>query len=212
MLIIGAGGFAKELLFMLSKVKIETELTFYDDITEDKGRQFLEKFAVLNNEEELKNYFINKTKQYIIGVAKPAYRKSIYNKINALGGNCTTIYSPTADIGKFENNFGEGVIVMDKVIVETSDTIGKGTLIHCNSFISHDVTIGDFCEISPFVKLLGNVTVGNCCAIGTGAILLPGITIGDNVVIGAGAVVTKNISSNETAVGIPAQVVKKNNQ
>ena len=77
-----------------------------------------------------------------------------------------------------------------------------------NSVITHDVTIGEFCEISPSVNILGRVRIGNFVRIGAGSIIFPDVTIGDNVVIAAGAVVRNNVSANVMVAGIPA-VVKK---
>jgi len=54
-------------------------------------------------------------------------------------------------------------------------------------------------------------TVGNNVIIGSGAKVLGPINLGDNVKIGANAVVLKDIPANCTAVGIPAKVVKCNN-
>lgn len=82
-------------------------------------------------------------------------------------------------------------------------------LVHFSTFISHDVVVGDFCEISNGVKLLGNTAVGNECSIGPNAVVLPGVKIGNNVVVGAGAIVTRNVSDNQTVVGVPAKPISK---
>jgi sugar O-acyltransferase (sialic acid O-acetyltransferase NeuD family) len=210
MIIIGAGGFAKEILHVLSKIEPPVNFAFYDDITENKGTYLFDKFPVFNDTKQLADFFSGNGNHYIIGVGKPALRKYLFDKINGLGGKCIILVSPTADIGKFGNEIGEGVIIMDNVLVETSNKIGKGCLVHYNSFISHDVQIGDFCEISPCVKLLGNTKIGDGCAIGTGAIVLPGVTIGNNVIVGAGTVVTRDVPDNETIVGNTIRTITKN--
>ena len=48
--------------------------------------------------------------------------------------------------------------------------------------------------------------------IGIHATILPGITIGEKSLIGAGSVVTKNIPSNSIAYGVPARIIKENEQ
>lgn len=99
--------------------------------------------------------------------------------------------------------------------------IGKGL------FIDHGmgVVIGETAEIGDNVTMYHGVTlggtgknkgkrhptVGSNVIIGSGAKVLGPITLGDNVKIGANAVVLKDIPANSTAVGIPAKVVKSNN-
>jgi acetyltransferase-like isoleucine patch superfamily enzyme len=97
---------------------------------------------------------------------------------------------------------------MTNVIIENDNVLGKGILLHVGTFVSHDVLIGDFCEISPCVKLLGGCSVGNFCSIGTGAVILPRIKIGDRAIVGAGAVVNSDVEPGTTVVGVPAKKIR----
>ena len=40
--------------------------------------------------------------------------------------------------------------------------------------------------------------------------ILPGVTIGNNVVVAAGAVVTKDVPDNCVVGGVPAKIIKTN--
>jgi len=113
-------------------------------------------------------------------------------------------------IGKYDNNIGKGVLLLDGVCVTNSVRIGDGTLINKRAIISHDVVIGDFCDISPDVKIMGHTIVGDKVNIGAGATIIPNIIIGNNVTIGAGSVVVKNIPDNVIVVGNPAKLLQKN--
>ena len=212
MLVVGAKGFAKEILHVLNKIPASGEIVFYDDLPANAALLFLDKFPILKSTAAAKEYFQKSDSRFVIGVGKPELRALFSEKMEVFGGKLTTIISPTADIGIFNNVIADGVIIMDRVIIETSNEIGKGCLIHAGTFISHDVKIGHFSEISPFVKLLGNVQIGNNCSIGTSSVILPNIKIGNNVIVGAGAVVTKDIPDNTTVVGMPAKPLLKNNK
>jgi sugar O-acyltransferase (sialic acid O-acetyltransferase NeuD family) len=209
MLIIGAKGFAKELLEAITQDNPKADVSFYDDVSEDLPELLFDKYSIFRNEEEVELYFREKDKRFALGIGNPKLRFNFFEKFTALGGKLTTLISPFATIGKY-NLIREGNNILTNVVVESDNSIGRGCLIHVGSLVSHDVTIGDFCEISPHSNLLGNVTIGDFCSLGTGSIILPGVKLGNNVVVGAGAVVTKDVADNTTVVGVPAiPLIKK---
>ena len=95
-------------------------------------------------------------------------------------------------------------------------------------FIDHGmcVVIGETAEVGNDVLMYHNVTLGgtgnhhgkrhptikNNVILSSGSKILGPITIGENSKIGANAVVLKDVPDNATAVGIPAKVVKINNE
>ena len=100
--------------------------------------------------------------------------------------------------------------------------IGRGLFIDHGSgvVIGETAEIGDNCTLYQGVTLGGtgkhvgkrHPTLGNNVMVGSGAKVLGPFRIGDNSKIAANAVVLNEIPENCTAVGIPARVVRKNNQ
>ena len=86
--------------------------------------------------------------------------------------------------------------------------------------IGETAEIGDNCTIYQNVTLGGtgkdkgkrHPTIGNNVLIGCGAKVLGPFKVGDNSKIAANAVVLTEVPDNSTAVGVPARVIKKNNQ
>ena len=101
-------------------------------------------------------------------------------------------------------------------------TIGKGLFIDHGSgvVIGETAEIGDNCTIYQGVTLGGtgkhtgkrHPTLGDNVMIGAGAKVLGPFEVGSNTKIAAGAVVLNEIPDNSTAVGVPAKVVRINNQ
>ena len=101
-------------------------------------------------------------------------------------------------------------------------TIGRGL------FIDHGmgVVIGETTEIGDNVTIYQGVTlggtgkdtgkrhptIGNNVMIGSGAKVLGPFKVGDNSKIAANAVVLNEVPENSTCVGVPARIVKINNQ
>ncbi len=101
-------------------------------------------------------------------------------------------------------------------------TIGRGL------FIDHGmgVVIGETTEIGDNVTIYQGVTlggtgkdtgkrhptIGNNVMIGSGAKVLGPFKVGDNSKIAANAVVLSEVPENSTCVGVPARIIKINNQ
>ncbi|MGG3709334.1 serine O-acetyltransferase [Heyndrickxia coagulans] len=89
--------------------------------------------------------------------------------------------------------------------------IGSGTIIGQNCTLLQQVTFGekygDGSDIlHQYPKVGSNVTIS------AGAKLIGNVIVGDNVIIGANSVVLKNIPNNSVAVGVPAKVIKQNEE
>lgn len=209
MIIAGAGGFAKELMHVLTGIHAGQEFIFYDDTKVHGHHLFLNKYRLVSSMEQADSLCAVHQNKFAVGVGAAFARRKLYNLFLENNYLPATIIAKTAMVGVEQNEIADGVIIMDQVIIESCNQIGKGSLVHAGCFISHDVSVGKFCEISPFVKLLGNVSIGNGCTIGTGAIILPGITIEEGATVGAGAVVTKNVLAHTVVVGVPAKPLVK---
>jgi sugar O-acyltransferase (sialic acid O-acetyltransferase NeuD family) len=208
MLIIGAKGFAKEILQILHLQKKLKNLNFYDDITQESMKEIYN-FPIITNLEDAKNYFLKVDSSYTIGIGNPILRMEMYRKFNNLGGILVSVISNSSEIGSYNVNIENGVIIMSGVIISNEVRIGIGTMIYYNSILTHDCEVGKFVEISPNATILGHCKIGDYSHIGANATILPKITIGSNVTIGAGSVVTKSIPDNCIVYGNPAIIRKE---
>ncbi|MNQ33455.1 putative acetyltransferase EpsM [compost metagenome] len=209
MLVVGAKGFAKEVLEILIQSDNIDNIAFYDDINLEIGDLLYNRFPILKNENQVRDFFEKFGNKFTIGVGGPALRKRLYDKFIMLGGDFTSTISKNAIIGSFGNQINKGSNLMQNVVLTNDIYIGIGVIINQISSIGHDVKIYDFCEICPNVAISGNCEIGEFSFIGTGAIILPKVKIGKNVIVGAGTLVSKDLPDNCVAVGIPAKIIKQ---
>lgn len=212
MIVIGAKGFAKEVLEVLHQLNQLENLAFYDDVNKDAPALLYGRFPVLSTTEDILKHFKTFDNSFSIGIGNPLIRKVMYDKFLALGGSFTSIISPNAIVGHFDNKIGTGCNIMTGSVITNSVIIGNGVLINLNCTIGHDCTVGNFVEMSPGVHISGHCVLGDYTVLGTNVTVLPKITIGKNVIVGAGSVVTKNLPDNCVAVGTPAKIIKERPQ
>ena len=209
MLIIGAKGYAKELVQHFHDCHDLKDLSFYDDISTDIPGQLFDRFRVIKTLDEAKELFKNIDNRYVLGVGNPKARYMLSKKMDSIGGILCSVITKSAEIGSYNVILGDGINIMSGTIITNDIVIGDGTLINLNCTIGHDSLIGKFCELSPGVHISGHVIVGDFSSLSTGSVVIPGITIGRNCIIGAGSVVNKDIPDNSVAVGVPAKVIKE---
>ena len=209
MLIIGAGGFAREILEIFHQKDDIENLAFYNDLNLNDEPLLFGRFPVLSNESQVRDFFKGKGNDFTIGIGKPHLREKMYGKFISLGGHFVSTISPRAILGSYEVQISEGCNILDNAIISNSTSIGRGCIAYYNTMITHDCKVGDFVELSPGATLLGGCTIGSYTHIGANATVLPRVAIGSNSIIGAGAIVNKDLPDNCIAVGVPARIIKK---
>ncbi len=208
MLIIGAKGFAKEVLEVIYQADPGSKLAFYDDLSTDLPDKLYDRYPVIRSLDEAKQYFAENGNQFTIGIGGPKSRKKLCDMFTSIGGELVSTISPQAHIGSFGNTIGEGCNIMTGTVITNNISIGKAVLINLNCTVGHDCIIEEFVEMSPGVHVSGNCKIGAFVNIGTNATILPKVTIGKNSIIAAGSVVTKDVPENVMVAGVPA-IVKK---
>lgn len=118
-------------------------------------------------------------------------------------------------IAKFQHDrFGKKYML--DIPVDTD--IGYGLYIgHGKCVIINPTTkIGNNVNLSQFTTIGSNhgqaATIGDNVYIGPSVCIVEDVLINDNVKIGAGAVVTKDAPENSTIAGVPAKVIKINDE
>lgn len=210
MLIVGTGGHALDLLDVVVRLNLADNLCFFNNVDPafEFEIPFLKNKPVIRKSEDLTGYF-KQQPHYILATGNPKSRKALNELMLSHGGKPLSLVSPLASIGYINNQLGEGLNIMNHVVITSNVSIGKGSLINTGTIITHDCRIGEYVEISPGVRIAGGCHIMDNVFIGTGACILPKITIGKNSVVAAGAVVIKDVPDHVMVAGNPAVVKKK---
>jgi len=208
MLIIGAKGFAKEVLEIVWENEPTAITCFFDDVTKDGPNTLFQQFAILKDTQAAATFFDATDNRFTLGIGQPKLRFQLFEKMRALGGQLVSTISRHACIGHFDVAIGNGCNILAGAQISNAVTIGSGCIIYYNCIVTHDVTIGQFCELSPGVTILGRATIGDFVQIGAGAIIFPDVVIGDHAIIAAGAVVRNHVPAHSMVAGVPATIKK----
>lgn len=214
MVVVGAKGFASELLQVLVSATYgfsEKNLFFFDNISPDIPDRLYDKYHIIRSYEELTQFFLHNDNSFCLGIGNPYLRKKLSDEFINCGGKLVSVISESASAGIY-SSIGEGATIIGNAQITNGVRIGRGCLIYMNTSVTHDVIINDFVEIAPGVTLAGHCTIGSFTSLGAGSIVLPKVNIGSNCVIGAGAVVTRDIPDHAVVAGVPGRIIRMLNR
>lgn len=199
--IVGTGGFAREVLFLIDGLKMYDDFCGFiepDLIWEEKWKDKTIMDKPVFPFSEVRDF-----DKISIGVADSKIRKKTIEQLPQNVEYISLIH-PNASVSRW-TKIGEGCIITAGCIVTTQIEIGVHCHLNLQTTIGHDCKIGNFFTTAPSVNISGICNIGDNVYFGTGAATKQGIDICNDVTIGMGAMVTKNIIDPGTYVGIPAK-------
>jgi len=118
---------------------------------------------------------------------------------------------------------GAGTMIGRGVCIENDVSIGAGTRIQTNAYVTSYTTVEDDVFIAPCVvmtndnfmgrterrhELVKGPTIRRGARVGGNVTLLPGVEVGEEAFVGAGAVVLRDVPARTVVVGSPARELR----
>ncbi len=207
--IIGAGGFAREVLDVFEAcVEAGEDYKVLGYIVE---AQFGAPGTIVNDNPILGGFDWFKTQPpdtyAVCGVGAPEVRRRLTLQAEQNGACFSNIIHPTAVVPR-RLTLGQGIVITAGCIFTNNIRIGNHVHVNLDCTIGHDAVLEDYATLAPGVHVSGNVTLGEGAYVGTGANIIEKKKIGAWSVVGAGSVITSDVPPDATVVGVPGKVMK----
>lgn len=204
--IIGAGGFGKEVKTIIDAVNkitpIWNVIAFYDD-AHIGDIHIIDNLECKGTIDDLIN--VKENLSIVFGIADRNVVQDIMKKIENINNfNYPSIIHPSVELNSGVV-FGRGNVVATGSIFSCDINIGDLNFFNTMVAVGHDVTIGNFNCFMPRVQISGNVSIGNLNFFGMNSSIVQNKVVGDSNIINSYTLLTKNIKNDSKYFGIPGK-------
>jgi sugar O-acyltransferase (sialic acid O-acetyltransferase NeuD family) len=207
--IYGAGGLGREVMVLAQQINEHSErwkeIIFIDDFS---GIPSLKGKSVLTFNEVIAKYN-SESIEIVIANGEPHVRNMLRERVNNAGLPLAVLVHPSVSIPE-GTTIGEGTIICYNSFISCDVTIGTNVLIQPCASIGHDSQVGNDTVISSYVCISGGCVIGEETYIGIHVSVREKIVIGSQTIVGMGSVVTRDIPDCVIALGNPARAMKEN--
>jgi sugar O-acyltransferase (sialic acid O-acetyltransferase NeuD family) len=210
LLLIGAGGFAREAAEVVHAINDERPtwdlLGFLDDDPSLHGSE-KEGLPVLGAVADLRRY---PDASVAICTGSPSNnfsRKRIVRALDLPPSRYATLVHPRAVVPR-SARIGQGTVLLSSVVLTAAVRVGSHVAMMPGVVLTHDDVIGDFVTFGAGAQLAGTVSVDEGAYLGAGSLIRQNLSIGAWSLVGMGAVVTRDVPRAEVWAGVPARCLR----
>jgi sugar O-acyltransferase (sialic acid O-acetyltransferase NeuD family) len=209
-IIVGGGGFARELYFWLRDCTDAGTLPPLTGYLDDAG-------DVLHNRGAYDMAFLGSVEdvspregdRFVLAIGSPSTKRRIVDKLAPRGAVFPTMIHPTCTVTGTAT-VGEGVVLCPGCILGPDSTLERFVTFNTGSGTGHDSSVGEFSVLASRVAISGYVRIESDVGIGSGVVLLPNVKVGRGAVIGPGCVVYRSVRSGTTLYTPPPKQLRLN--
>jgi len=204
-IIVGAGGFGREVYTWACKTYLESDNDYKIKGFLDSNLKSLDGFKinakVLSDEN---NYLVAENDRFIIAIGNIDTKKKIVKTLEGKGAQFislihhTAVIAPTAKIGK-------GCVICPFVTVSDNVVINDFSMLNFYSSCGHDATVGKYSILSPYATLNGFSVLEDEVFLGTHSTVTYNSKIGYRSKVSANSVAMNDAPRYSLVYGVPGK-------
>lgn len=210
LLIVGAGGFARETAQAVAAINTVHPtwqlLGFLDDDPLLHGRR-VDGLPVIGGTDLIQSL---PRARVVVCVGNPRRydsRMRIVDRLDLPPERYATIVHPSVSISA-DSTIGPGSVVLAQSVLTASVEVGAHVAVMPHVVLTHNVSVGDYATVASGVRFGGAVRVERGAYIGAGVLIREGVKIGAWSLIGMGSLVLRDVPAAQVWVGSPARLLR----
>jgi UDP-perosamine 4-acetyltransferase len=216
-IVYGSGQVGVMVAYILSYHKDVQVIGFVDDDPDQKGKLY-NQTPVLGDRSIISRLQKEGVSSAVVTIGNNQMRGEIAANLQESGFELMNAIHPSATISKHVK-IGAGNIIGANVTLYVNAEIGDNVFIGPSVTVSHDTVVGNNVLLSVGSVIGARVDIEDYAFVGSGATVMPTgwgqdarLRLGRNCLVGVGAVVIKDVPENAVVVGMPAEVLRYQDQ
>lgn len=199
-LIVGAGGFGREVLQWARDAWPAHAAKIAGFLSADPSRRV--PLPILGDPS---GFCPDPGDAFLLAIGIPEVRRRVAEDLLARNATFLTLVHPTAIVAP-SAAIGEASIVCPFAIVSDSVRLGRFTLMNYHSSLGHDASTGEFSVLSPYATLGGGASIAPDVFLGLHATVAPGGRVGMRSKVAANSVAFHNVPDDSLLLGSPGRI------
>ena len=207
LLLLGAGGFARETLELIDAVNRESSAWAVVGLLDDDPRMHgraIHGVPVIGPAEAVHDDPGAWVTALVASPHDPLRRLDLIARLELPVERVATLVHPAAVVPR-SALIGPGCVLHATSVLTADVELGAHVAVMPAVVLTHDDVVGDGVTFGAGARVAGGVRIEAGAYIGAGALIREGVEVGRGAVIGMGAVVTRTVPAGQVWAGVPAR-------
>ena len=205
-LIVGAGGFGREMFHWLQQHPDYATKWLIGGFLDDNVKA-LDGFSYSPGIVGfIADYRPSPNDLLVCALGLPKSKKAVVEPLIAQGAEFLTFVHPSAVIGG-NVELGTGTVICPGAVLTSDIRLGRFVTVNNCATIGHDAVVGNYTSLSCHADITGFCQVGEAVFFGSHGGMIPHTVVGDWAIVGAGSMIMTTVPPAATVLGVPAKQI-----